>query len=129
MISHLPELTSIVIEENRLAHTDRRKEEEDMIEAFCQVNPQLKSIGMKYFFGDLFEAITWRAASPSIVESSRDAKGRTCIWTPDPLEEMRWVFWLETFGGPSAARRAMVERWPGSRMPSITELVRYTQWQ
>jgi hypothetical protein len=126
MISHMPNLTSITIEEWRDTIYDEQKEEMDMIEAFCQVNPWLKVFGMSYCGWEEYDVV-WRAAPPSIVESSRGINGEACTWTPDPFHQYRWKFWLETFGEPPVARQAMLERWPKSSVPSITDLVRYSQ--
>jgi hypothetical protein len=122
MISHLPNLTSIIIEEWRAAAFDHRKEEKDMIEAFYKVNPQLKVFGMRYCTWDGYDVV-WHAASPPIVESSRDVNGEACVWTPGPFQRYRWRFWLDTFGDPSFAREAMLERWPRSSVPGITKLI------
>jgi hypothetical protein len=125
-MSHLPKLTSVTIEDHR---TSIAGAEGDMIKAFSQVNSRLKFIGVRYFPWTEWQEIVWQAASPSIVESSRDIKGETCIWTPDPSQMENWDFWLDTFGEPSVTREAMLERWPGSHIPSVTELISYTGWQ
>jgi hypothetical protein len=129
MISRLPKLTSITIEDHRHSIIYQRETEDDMIKTFCQISPRINFIGLMYFIGDEYVEVSWKAASPSMIESSKDVKGEACVWTPGPFQPRRWRFWLESFGEPSAARRAMLERWPESRIPSINELIRYNQQQ
>ncbi|PVF98031.1 hypothetical protein CPB86DRAFT_391043 [Serendipita vermifera] len=123
MISHLPELASFTMDEYRGIGRHHENQETKAIETFCQVSNGLRSIGFNFF--DLWSdycKVVWQAASPAVVELSRDAKGGICIWTPDPSDKGMWPFWWSTFGKPSATRRAMMERWPGAAIPSISKL-------
>ncbi|PVF98032.1 hypothetical protein CPB86DRAFT_391044 [Serendipita vermifera] len=124
VISQLPELTCIIMDNHRSFTGYRKDEERDAIDIFCQANNRLESIG----FGNLspwgdYRGIIWKSASPSLVENSRDARGETCVWTPDPFHYEGWEFWLNTFGLPAITRQAMIDRWPDATIPSMLDLV------
>jgi hypothetical protein len=126
MISHLPELSSITIEENHCITGRPSRKELDIVEEFHQANPRLEFVGFKYFHGwPEYCEVAWKAATTSVIESSRFSSGKACIWTPDPRQWRRWDVWIQTFGATNVARGAMSERWPESPVPTILDLAEY----
>ncbi|PVF98037.1 hypothetical protein CPB86DRAFT_391246 [Serendipita vermifera] len=126
MAGHLPDLTSITIKDYRHSSILSSKDEHEIVWALFQANKQLSSIGITYQRPYTRWNIVWRAAPPSVAESSKDAKGKICIWTPDPSERRRWSFWFDTFGAASIAYLAMSQRWPGANLPSAWEIEFYS---
>jgi hypothetical protein len=126
MISRLPELSSITIEENHRVTGRSSRKELDIIEEFHQANPRLEFVGFKYFHRwPKYWEVTWKAATTSVIESSRFSSGNPCIWTPDPRQQRRWDVWIDTFGANNVTQRAMLERWPESPVPTILDLAEH----
>lgn len=117
IISHIPELTSITIDDYQIVACQDQEHK-----VLSQGNDSLHRIGFRYS-KESFEAweVTWKPGSPTI-EGSRDVRGDICTWTPDPSQRHRWMFWLERFGTPSNTQQAMIERWPDSDMPTLLEM-------
>jgi len=57
------------------------------------------------------KTITWKAASPTAAEGSRDVLGHMRLWTPAPRFRSRWRFWSDTFGDAQMVLKAMKLRW------------------
>lgn len=125
MISRLPELTSITIDDHRGTMGYHQNEENCIISAFSQESSLLNLVGIRYVRSAGYWEIVWKAAHLSIIERSRDVEGEVCIWTPDPCQRERWIFWLNTFGPPIMARQAMLDRWPGSSIPTLLDLEKF----
>ncbi|PVF98036.1 hypothetical protein CPB86DRAFT_391167 [Serendipita vermifera] len=127
MASQLPKLTRISIKDYLSSWPLNSKVEYDDVRALHQANKQLESIRFTYFRPFECVEIVWKAAPPSVVESSRDAKGRICIWTPQPLHKNRFNFWMDTFGAASIVLLVMSQRWPETSLPSEWELEYYSR--
>ncbi|PVF98033.1 hypothetical protein CPB86DRAFT_391051 [Serendipita vermifera] len=127
MVSRLPDLTGIKVDDYRNTMSYSYNEELEIIEAFYRKNNRLKSIGFKYFWTHGYGDVVWKAASLPTAEHPKNSKGQVSIWTPDPCKWERWIFWLNTFGVPSIVRPAMLERWPESSLPTLEDLESFSQ--
>lgn len=125
LINHLPKVISFTLSK-RGSPPDDANYEYDLAATLTQVNKGLTSISVQYCQYRYGVDFIWRIASPSVLRVPNDMTGKPCLWTPDPSQQMRWMFWLHCFVVPSTARRAMLERgWPDSSIPTLLDLEQF----